>query len=148
MEPGSTASRLTPRQRRAVGPVALSLLAIVVGSFAYLAPALHLSGTGGPNNTSAKLGATAQSPPWTFQTMYDFASPSVGWAAIAVAGETTVFKTADGGQHWRQASRVLGNVVARIQFVATTPGFMVTNVRHRLYRTSDGGDHSPGAAVP
>ncbi|HLQ16500.1 MAG TPA: YCF48-related protein [Candidatus Eisenbacteria bacterium] len=148
MEPGSTASRLTPRQRRAVGLIAFSLLAIVVASLAYLAPALHLSGTAGPNNTSAKLDSTAQSPPWTFQTMYDFASPSVGWAAIAVAGETTVFKTADGGKHWRQASRVLGNVVESIQFVDTTHGFMVTNVRHRLYRTSDGGAHWAEAVIP
>jgi photosystem II stability/assembly factor-like uncharacterized protein len=136
MEPGSTASRLTARKRRAVGLIAISVLALATAGLSWIAPGLHL----GESSTS-KTAAV-------YPTMYDFATVSVGWAVVARPIETTVLKTLDGGKHWRLQNRLGGSYSATIQFVDTTRGFVVTGNPNRLYRTTDGGTHWTLAVMP
>jgi photosystem II stability/assembly factor-like uncharacterized protein len=149
MEPGRALARLSARGRRAVALITVSLFAIAVASVAYVGPGLHLGQSAKSKTTSPNLSAnTNSSPRPNYPIWYDFATPSVGWAATASAGETSVFKTVDGGKHWRLSSRLMGNVVASLQFVDKTHGFIGTSVGHRLYRTSDGGAHWVEAKIP
>jgi len=142
MEPGSTASRLTPRQRRAVGLIAISVFALATAGLSWIAPGLHL-GEPSTSKTATSQVAPVATPPATYPTMYDFATLSVGWAVVARPLETTVFKTVDGGKHWRLQSRLGGSYSATIQFVDTTHGFVVTGNPNRLYRTTDGAPTGP-----
>jgi photosystem II stability/assembly factor-like uncharacterized protein len=148
MESGSTASGLTARKRRAVGLIAISLLALALAGLTWIAPSVHLGEQAKPKPITARHFSPTPSLPTVYPTMYDFASMSVGWAVVAVPVETKVFKTVDGGRHWRLLSRLGGSYSATIQFVDTTHGFVVTARPHRLYRTTDGGAHWALAAMP
>jgi len=80
MEP-DPASRLTGRQQRAVGLIAISLLAIVVACVAYVIPSLHLGEAAKPKTITAH---PPPSPPPNYPTMY----------------VSTVVVTNDGGMTW------------------------------------------------
>jgi photosystem II stability/assembly factor-like uncharacterized protein len=136
------------RKRRAVGLIAISLIAIGVASMAYVLPGLHLGEAAKPQTIAARPALPTPSPQ-PFPISYDFATPSVGWAITARPIETAIFKTVDGGKHWRLASRLEdGTYGATIQFVDTTHGFVVTSAPDRLYRTTDGGAHWVRATMP
>jgi len=140
MEPGP-ASRLTARKRRAVALIAISVLALAVAGLTWIVPGLHLGGTANSKTTASNPVSTTSPPPPFYRTLYDFATPTVGWALVSRPMDTAVFKTVDGGKHWRLSSRLEGNVGATIQFLDTTHGFVVTGAPNRLYRTTDGGAH-------
>lgn len=147
MEPGRTWGRLTARQRRAVGLIAISVFALATAGLSWIAPGLHLNEPS-TSKTAASQVPPVATPPAISPTMYDFATVSVGWAVVARPIETTVLKTVDGGKHWRLQSRLGGSYSATIQFVDTTHGFVVTGNPNRLYRTTDGGAHWTQAVMP
>src|ERR1700687_1539825 len=129
------------RKRRAVGLIAVSLLALAAASLTWIVPDMHLCGPAKSKPTGADPVSTTSAPPPFYRTLYDFATPSVGWALVSKPHNAEAFKTVDGGKHWRRASRLEGNVGATIQFLDTTHGFVVTGAPNRLYRTTDGGAH-------
>src|ERR1700737_3132722 len=108
------------RKRRAVGLIAVSLLALAAASLTWIVPDMHLGGAAKSKTTGADPVSTTSAPPPFYRTLYDFATPSVGWALVSKPHNAEVFKTVDGGKHWRLASRLEGNVGATIQFLATT----------------------------
>jgi photosystem II stability/assembly factor-like uncharacterized protein len=137
------------RKRRAVGLIAISVVAMVVASVSYVLPGLQLGGKAKPNSITANTAARTPSPAPVYPIAYDFATMSTGWAVVARPIETSVFKTVDGGKHWRLAGRLdEGTYGATIQFVDSTRGFVVTRAPDRLYRTSDGGTHWVRATMP
>ena len=139
MEPGSTASRLTARKRRAVALIAISVFALAAAGLTWIGPTLHLGDAANSKTTGANPVSTTPSPPPIVPTTYQFASLSVGWAVVTRPLETKVFKTVDGGKHWRLASQLAGSYGATIHFLDTTYGFLVTGNPGRVYRTTDGG---------
>lgn len=147
MEAGP-ASRLTARKRRAVALIAISVLALAVAGLTWIVPTLHVRDAANSKTTGANPVSTTPSPPPVFPTMYDFATPSAGWAVVALSAGTKVFKTVDAGKHWRLSSRLAGSVGANIQFLDTTHGFVVTYSPSWLYRTTDGGAHWTQLAMP
>jgi photosystem II stability/assembly factor-like uncharacterized protein len=124
---------LGPRARRAVPLIAAALTVIVVGGLLYLrsngpAPANYA----GPSRLSQIAGR--------YWPDFYFATPSLGWAAIAqMDGDRVwVFRTTDGSAHW-QMQFVTSERVPRtpmIRFFDLVHGYLYTG---RLYRTSDGG---------
>ena len=145
MEPG-IAGRLSARGRRAVALITLSLLAVVVAGLAWIGPSLRLDDAANP---PAKLVTQTQSFPPSYPTSYAFVNRSMGWAEVArPGGGSTVFKTEDGGKHWRQLTNLVGNWVGTLQFVDPTHGFVLTTHPTQLYRTTDGGAHWVPVAIP
>lgn len=122
----------------------VSLLAIAVASLAWIVPGLHLGGAASP-----KTAAATPSLPPSYDTSYAFVNRSMGWAEVARRdGGSAVFKTEDGGKHWRQLTTLVGDWVGTLQFVDTTHGFVLTTHPNQLYRTTDGGAHWVPVAVP
>jgi photosystem II stability/assembly factor-like uncharacterized protein len=146
MEPDA-AIRLTARKRRAVGLIAVSVLAIAAAGWTWIVPTLHLGDAAKPK-TIAAGSAPSPAPAPVLPTTYDFATASIGWAVVARPAETKVFKTADGGKHWRPVSPLAGSYGATIQFLDDTHGFAVTSGPNRVYRTTDGGAHWTQTVVP
>jgi photosystem II stability/assembly factor-like uncharacterized protein len=142
MEPG-TAGRLSARGRRAVALITVSLLAMAVASLAWIVPGLHLGGTASP-----KTAAATPSPPPSYPTSYSFVNRSMGWAEVAgPGGGSTIFKTDDGGNHWRELTTLVGHWTGTLQFVDATHGFVLTDP-FQFYRTTDGGIHWGPVAIP
>jgi photosystem II stability/assembly factor-like uncharacterized protein len=145
MEPG-TVGQLSARGRRAVALIAISLLAIVVASLAWIAPSSRPSDVA---TLAAKQVMPTKSFPPSYPISYAFLNRSVGWAEVArPGGGSTLFKTEDGGKHWRQLTSLVGNWVGTLQFVDPTHGFVVTTHPVQLYRTTDGGAHWVTVAIP
>ena len=143
MEPG-TATQLSPRGRRAVALIAVSLLTIAVAGLAWVGPGLHLAIPANPIITAGNPVPPAPLRP----TVYSFVIWSAGWADVGGLGdESTVFKTEDGGRHWRRQITLVGAWTGSIQFLDLTHGFVVTSNPGRLYRTIDGGAHWKPIAV-
>jgi photosystem II stability/assembly factor-like uncharacterized protein len=135
MEP-EPVSRLTGRKRRAVGLIAISLLALGAAGMTWIVPTLHL---GDPKTTAGQVLPVPS--PQIFPSTYEFATMSIGWAVFARPTETTVFKTVDGGKHWRPSGRLAASYGASMHFLDTTHGFVVTGNPQHVYRTTDGGAH-------
>jgi hypothetical protein len=110
----------------------------------WIAPGLVPGGA--PN--SQTTAATPSSRP-TYPTAYAFANRSMGWAVVGrPEGGSTIFKTEDGGKHWRLLATLVGNWTGIIQFFDTTHGFVFTTHPNQIYRTSDGGAHWVPVAIP
>src|ERR1700687_363273 len=132
---------MEPRKRRAVGLIAVSLLALAAASLTWIVPDMHLAAATRSKTTVADPVSTTSAPPPFYRTLYDFATPSVGWALVSKPHNAEGFKTVDGGKHWRLASRLEGHVGATIQPLDTTHGCVAPGAPNRLYRTTDGGAH-------
>ncbi|HEX2647856.1 MAG TPA: hypothetical protein VHO95_11570, partial [Candidatus Dormibacteraeota bacterium] len=133
---------LTPRALRAVSLIGVSLIAVLVGSFAFLhearpqpAEPVHVLGPG--NDVD-----------------YSFVSPSTGWALItepwSVSSRFSVFQTVDGSQHWtRQFSAPMQSGVASVHFFDGRQGMVsVLSSPSLIYETEDGGAHWDVVTLP
>jgi photosystem II stability/assembly factor-like uncharacterized protein len=144
MEEPGTAGRLSARRRWAVALISVSMVAIAVAALALIAPGLH---QGEPANLRTR--AVTPSPPLTYPTAYSFVNRSQGWAEVArPGGDSTIFKTDDGGRHWRLLTTLVGNSNLTLQFVDPTHGFVLMSRPNQLYRTTDGGAHWVPVAIP
>jgi photosystem II stability/assembly factor-like uncharacterized protein len=138
-------SGLSARKRRAIVLLIVSAFAIVAASLTWIIPGLHLGEATNSKTTAANPYRLA-----FYATTYEFATPSVGWAATPRPIGTVIFKTVDGGKHWHLASRVAGGDWATIQFLDTAHGFLLTgnpDNPSRFYRTTDGGAHWTAALM-
>jgi len=116
-----------------------------------LLPALLLAACGDsaptPSPTASQLAAAPTatptlppppSPTPSHDQFYsvDFISPDVGWAA----GAEGIFGTKDGGAHWTQQYRAVGDAyTGQVDFLDASTGFALSS-RGRM-STRDGGEH-------
>jgi photosystem II stability/assembly factor-like uncharacterized protein len=134
--------------------MALAAIMIVAAGAIYLRPAT----TAGPHTTQA---ATVDPSLVSVNPVdYAFVTPSMGWAAMVLAGlssatvEFRIFRTTDGARHWQQqlagqSMRGLGFFPISVQLFGKTRGFMtVGQPIEQIYRTDDGGDHWGPLAIP
>jgi photosystem II stability/assembly factor-like uncharacterized protein len=143
---GVPAERLSPRAKRAVGLIAIAVLAVGAAGTVYLFPSL----TSKPKTASPGNSALVTAPGDVIS--FDFVTPSMGWAvevstrSAAGPGMFGIFRTADGARHWER--QLMGRGIGRgfIRFFDTEHGLVsvgnpgVGNPL-ALYRTTDGGDH-------
>jgi photosystem II stability/assembly factor-like uncharacterized protein len=134
--------------------MALAAIMIVAAGAIYLRPAT----TAGPHTTPV----TTIDPSLVSSNPVDYAfvTPSMGWAAMVLAGlssaavEFRIFRTTDGAKHWQrqlagQSTHGLGFFPISVQLFGKTRGFMtVGQPIEQLYRTDDGGVHWDPLAIP
>ena len=134
--------------------MALAAVMVVVAGAIYLRPAT----TAGPHTTPV----TTIDPSLVSSNPADYAfvTPSMGWAAMVLAGlssatvEFRIFRTTDGAKHWQlqlagQSTHGLGFFPISVQLFGKTRGFMtVGQPIEQLYRTDDGGVHWDPLAIP
>lgn len=143
------------RKWRAGALVGLALLITSIAAIAYLrsSPPAH-------RTDSTAIFCCGQSLVTSDFVDYSFVSATTGWAFVEpvspphnVFDEFFIFRTVDGGEHWRQllAARngSAGPTVHSLQFFDPNHGFaFVRGLPDRLYRTSDGGAHWSTPAFP
>lgn len=137
---------LSRRASRAMALMAVALIVILVAGFAYLRPQLS-----GVAKTSALPPGAARSPTPpllsdVYSAVYDFVSPSVGWALVSDQTQSPrfwVFKTTDGAKHWH--SQLTGTSPSAIQglphmqILDRDHGFVSVGDPIEIFRTIDGG---------
>lgn len=131
------------RHRRAAALITLAALVIVFASAGYLRSTA-------PEFRARSSAAIDPMLVTSYVVSYDFATPSLGWAAVALSGNSTaakpfdVFWTVDGAKHWTLQFQ------SRVTFVHLLPfsvklfekgrGFMIVGSPvQQLYRTPDAG---------
>lgn len=120
------------RARRALGLIAVSVLAISLTGLAYVHPFTL--------GTQLVVGATA--PPAYKLAGVDFVGPEIGWfAASFEGGRFAVVHTTDAGQSWtRQLSGELSGRHVYLQFFDSMHGvFALTGAQSLIFKTADGG---------
>jgi photosystem II stability/assembly factor-like uncharacterized protein len=149
----SLAATSSRRRLRGLGLSGLALVAIAAVGITYLHPTL-------PRLTGASVPAAEPTTPdprllsATDQDflIYDFVSPSVGWALDIqqAKGSFWVFRTVDGAKHWqRQLFRTADlGIAPEIKFFDTKHGIVTTGNPTRIYRTSDGGSSWSQVLLP
>jgi photosystem II stability/assembly factor-like uncharacterized protein len=134
--------------------MALAAIMIVAAGAIYLRPAT----TAEPHTTQV----TTVDPSLVSLNPVDYAfvTPSMGWAAMVLAGlssatvEFRIFRTIDGAKHWQQqlageSNRGLGFLPITVQMFGKAIGFMtVGQPIEELYRTADGGEHWDPLVLP
>lgn len=137
-------SRLSPRERRAVGLGAVALVVIAAAGVAYLHSTnpSHSRTALQPTNLQAVQGLANA-------FAYDFVTPSVGWAvagtrsASDLSGPFWVFRTGDGAKHWQKQvagqTTFVFDTIGTLQMLDKSNGFVVAGEPLKLYRTIDGG---------
>lgn len=145
--------RLFQRHRRATALIALAGLIIVSASAAYL------------RSTTPELRVPRSAPAinpllvTSYLINYDFASPSLGWAAMSLAapssagGRFEVFRTTDGAKHWQpqfqSESSYSGFVPFSVRLFEKMRGFMtIGSPVQQVYRTIDAGIHWDLLSLP
>jgi photosystem II stability/assembly factor-like uncharacterized protein len=138
-------AQLSGRRRRALALITISLLVLAGASLAWIVPGLHLGGV-----ARSRTAAAIPPPPPAYPTSYAFVKRSLGWAHVArPGGGSTLFRTDDGGKHWRRLTDLAGDWVGgTIQFMDETHGFVLTTRPVQLHRTTDGGAHWDTVALP
>jgi len=124
---------LTPRALRAVSLIGVAVVAVGVGSFAFMnearpqpAEPVHVLGPG-------------------YDVDYSFVSPSTGWALVTEPWSATsrfsVYQTTDGSHHWlRQFSASMQSGVASVHFFDRSQGMVsILSSPSLIYETEDGG---------
>lgn len=122
------------RARRAVGLIALSVLAIIVTAIAYLHPFAIGAGQGRPVGPAV--------PPDYHLSAVDFVSPSTGWfVATFDTGRFVVLNTQDAGATWtRQLSGLADRGGVSIDFFDASHGIVaILGAQPLIFRTSNGG---------
>lgn len=120
------------RARRALGLIAVSVLAIALTGLAYVHPFTF----------GARLVAGAPAQPGYKLAGVDFVSPATGWfAASFEGGRYAVLHTTDAGQSWtRQLSGETNGRGVYMQFFDSVHGvFALTGARSLIFKTADGG---------
>jgi photosystem II stability/assembly factor-like uncharacterized protein len=148
MDP-TKATRLTNRQRRAVGLITIALMALAVFSAAYLWKV-------GPSSTGSLKVGTVSSPDVmsiepSFAVTYDFVSPSIGWALlVGPQPQFWVYRTTDGAKHWqKQFSDISLPGPMGMRFFDSNHGLVWVLLQlPAAYATDDGGAHWHAVQVP
>jgi len=141
---------MSKRQRRAAALMAAAAVVIVS------AAAIYLRSSGGAPPKSPSRTAPDRSTVSSIPVMYDFVTPSLGWAVESPLEPTSalaVFKTTDGGKHWNQQlvrpTSSAFPVEFGVQFVDPLHGFIAAGAPYlQLFITSDGGGTWAQAALP
>jgi photosystem II stability/assembly factor-like uncharacterized protein len=124
------------RAQRAVGLIAVSLVAIVCTGLVYLHPSLPgFRGATNPAHAPVLQGVYTVSA-------VDFVDSATGWVAAQFqSGNVAVLHTADGGETWTRQLSVSGNGHAQyLRFFDPLLGvFALLGGAPVLFRTSDGG---------
>lgn len=144
----------SPRARRGVTLIVLAVAVIGGTAIYYLRPSTHVG----------LAQAAPSTRPYSVQragdiVFYNFVSLAVGWAAVAPqphadqSGMFSVFKTVDGGKHWRKQfsgrTMLIYTSLFTFQFVDADHGFVVSGDPHlALNRTTDGGQHWARLELP
>jgi photosystem II stability/assembly factor-like uncharacterized protein len=146
---------LSPRGRRGLRLIMLSVIVIAVSGLVYMRP------IAAPEPRAA-LPAPSPLPLSRLEdnVSYDFVTPSMGWAIVASAAvgqqqHFSVFRTVDGAKHWQQqisspqdfSTPVDSHPV--IKFFDKSNGFaVVPGLTDLVYRTTDGGAHWRSVVLP
>lgn len=132
--------------------IAGSLATIVVAGLLYLHPAL-LQPPRSPVPTPSPGPSLISSQ---FSTVYDFVTPSTGWALVEDSATTAprfwVFRTTDAAQHWQRqyagtASFSYGSALT-LQFFDARNGLIALDGVQSVYRTHDGGANWSALSMP
>lgn len=140
---------MSQRQQRATALIAAAAIVIVLAAAVYLR-----------SSSAPKLVATPtpdRSMVSGVPVIYDFVTPSVGWAVespIEPTAAVAIFKTTDGSKHWQQEllqpTYTPEPIQVQIQFIDRLHGFVAAGgpLFGVLYRTSDGGRNWASSPLP
>lgn len=134
-------SELSNRERRALGVIFVSVMALGIVSAGYLVRGIL------PERAAASTSDVLHPG---FLSSYSFVTPTVGWTVQlegdnSVAGQFWVFRTGDGGRRWQE--QLSGHTpftyltALSLQFVSERNGYIAAGDPLSLYRTTDGGEH-------
>jgi photosystem II stability/assembly factor-like uncharacterized protein len=149
---------LSPRGRRALGVGAVAIIVMAVAAFGYLrsTTVVTTEQTTGLRSTDSPLVSLDR-------VLYDFVTPSLGWAVENPDGQFYVFTTKDRAKHWQQ--QLTGNSsnsgfssagpccrpAITVHFFDKTHGYMVVDLAfgdEHAYLTSNGGDEWHAVRLP
>lgn len=134
--------------------IGLALIVIAAASLVYLHP--NLSPNSGTAAPTINLPAVSKQGDGV---LYDFVTPSMGWALVIRApptggpGQFWVYRTTDSAKHWHEQLTRQGNLIGfgpeLVQFFDQSHGFVrVASLPDIVYRTADGGAHWSSAGLP
>jgi photosystem II stability/assembly factor-like uncharacterized protein len=141
------AARVTPRVRRALGLIALSVMVLVVAGIVYVRPHVTAFSTTSPSIVGPMLTRSGD------LLSYDFVTATTGWAVDNTrAGQLWVFRTDDGAKHWKRQMTALGPVpgyaAVSMRFPDKTHAFIIIGSPIEVFRTTSGGNEWNPVPLP
>jgi photosystem II stability/assembly factor-like uncharacterized protein len=141
---------LSRRKWRAVAWGTAAAIVMIVAAVVYLRPSLPAT-----TPSAGTLTATNPTEATNVYAVYDFPSPSVGWALafpMNFQGRFWVSRTLDGGKHWQNRLKgdnaMSGSTPVGVRFFDEKRGFISTGVSGELLHTIDGGAHWQSLRLP